>query len=48
MIRSMGDIESGVDALGGYSSQLYAEQWVEFKKELAVMVVRYSMESLFV
>lgn len=46
VIRSMGDIQSGVDALGGYKSQLYAEQWVEFRKELAVMVARYDVTSL--
>jgi len=42
VINSMQDIQSGVDALGGYGSQLYVEQWVQFKKELAVMVARYN------
>ena len=40
VIRGKGDIEMAVEALGGLDSDLYAEQWVPFKKELAVIVAR--------
>ncbi|KAK9794063.1 hypothetical protein WJX73_002964 [Symbiochloris irregularis] len=34
------DLSEAVTSLGGYGAGLYAEQWVPFDKELAVMVVR--------
>jgi len=41
MIKSMEDCEKAFEALGGGKrGKLYAERWVEFKKELAVMVVK--------
>lgn len=40
VIRSPDQMEDAVAALGGYSAGLYAEQWVPFVKELAVMVAR--------
>ena len=40
VIRGKEDIEVAVEALGGLDSDLYAEQWVPFKKELAVIVAR--------
>lgn len=40
VVKSQADLQRGVTALGGYSHGLYAEEWVSFIKELAVMVVR--------
>lgn len=40
MVRSAEDIETAVASLGGYAKGLYAEKWVPFVCELAVMVVR--------
>ena len=40
VIRRKEDVEMAVEALGGLDSDLYAEQWVPFKKELAVIVAR--------
>ena len=39
VVRSEADIEAAMEALGG-GSMLYAEKWVPFAKELAVMVAR--------
>jgi phosphoribosylaminoimidazole carboxylase len=40
VVKSDNDIDSAVEALGGYGQGLYAEKWAPFVKELAVMVVR--------
>jgi len=40
VIGSDGEIEKAVSSLGGFDTQLYVEQWVNFKKELAVIVAR--------
>jgi len=40
VVESAESIESAVAALGGYERGLYAEKWVPFVCELAVMVVR--------
>ena len=39
VVKTAADIESAMEKLGG-GAMLYAEQWVPFKKELAVMVAR--------
>ena len=40
VIKSTGEVEEAVASLGGYERGLYAERWVPFQKELAVMVAR--------
>ncbi|KAL4429623.1 hypothetical protein ABPG77_008672 [Micractinium sp. CCAP 211/92] len=40
VVRSEADIPAAVESLGGYEKGLYAEKWVPFVCELAVMVVR--------
>lgn len=40
VVRELDHLEAAVSALGGLESQLYVEEWVAFKKELAVMVAR--------
>ncbi|PSC69680.1 phosphoribosylaminoimidazole chloroplastic [Micractinium conductrix] len=40
VVRSEADIAAAVASLGGYEKGLYAEKWVPFVCELAVMVVR--------
>jgi phosphoribosylaminoimidazole carboxylase len=40
VVESAESVESAVAALGGYERGLYAEKWVPFVCELAVMVVR--------
>lgn len=40
VVNSLEDIDASVAALGGYERGLYAEKWVPYVCELAVMVVR--------
>lgn len=40
VVRSAADTAAAVESLGGYEKGLYAEKWVPFVCELAVMVVR--------
>lgn len=40
VVRSSDDFSSAVQKLGGYESGLFAEKWVNFTKELAVIVIR--------
>ena len=40
IINGPRQMENAVAALGGYAAGLYAEEWVPFEKELAVMVAR--------
>ena len=40
LIKSAGEVEEAVASLGGFKRGLYAERWVPFQKELAVMVAR--------
>ena len=40
VIKSAGEVEEAVASLGGFERGLYAERWVPFQKELAVMVAR--------
>lgn len=40
VIKSAGEVEEAVASLGGFKRGLYAERWVPFQKELAVMVAR--------
>ena len=42
-IKSVSDIESGLKALDG--RPLYAEQWADFKMELAVMVIKTAQDA---
>ena len=45
VVKSQADIEDSIKALGGgqpNAPELYAEKWVEFTKELAVMVAKSS------
>ncbi|XP_024524038.1 phosphoribosylaminoimidazole carboxylase, chloroplastic isoform X2 [Selaginella moellendorffii] len=39
-VRSKSDLLPSVKALGGFEQGLFAEKWVSFEKELAVMVAR--------
>lgn len=39
-LRTAGDVEDAVRALGGFGCGLYAEAWCAFERELAVIVVR--------
>lgn len=40
VVRSGAELDAAVAALGGYAAGLYAERWVRFECELAVMVAR--------
>ena len=40
VIRKPEHIETAIEALGGLDAQLYVEEWVSFRKELAVIVGR--------
>jgi len=38
VVHTRDDADAAFESLGGYDSELYAEQWCNFSKELAVMV----------
>ena len=44
VVKKESDCQDSIDALGGFKTELYAEKWVEFTKELAVMVAKSDTE----